>query len=119
MTKWKGARCGFRLYSALHIAVCSRFADPSVDLLERLFTGNAYYASKQTMKNPDAFTILSQGRTPQILWLGCADSRILETTMCYCKSGDIFVHHKLANTIHSDDYNAASVVQYTVAHLTG
>jgi len=116
-TKWEGARLGTRLYNALHTALCSHFADPSADPLERLFTGNAYYASKQTTKNPDTFKILSQGQTPQILWIGCADSRIPETTVCHCKPGDIFVHRNIANTIHPDDYNAASVVEYAVTHL--
>lgn len=87
------------------------------DPLELLVTGNAYYANKATSKNPDAFVILSQGQTPQILWIGCADSRIPETTVCHCKPGDIFVHRNIANTIHADDINAASVVEYAVTHL--
>ena len=114
---WEGLRLGTRLLNELQTALCSRFADPSADPLERLFTGNAYYASKQTTKNPDAFTVLSIGQTPQILWIGCADSRIPETTVCHCKPGDIFVHRNIANTIHLDDYNAASVVEYAVTHL--
>ena len=99
---------GFTLRTAAHIQ-----ADP----LELLVTGNAYYANKATSKNPNAFTVLSQGQTPQILWIGCADSRIPETTVCHCKPGDIFVHRNIANTIHANDINAASVVEYAVTHL--
>ncbi|KAF2621583.1 carbonic anhydrase, partial [Macroventuria anomochaeta] len=86
------------------------------DPLERLATGNAYYANKTTSKNPGAFTVLSQGETPQILWLSCADSRIPETTVCHCKPGGIFVYRDIANTIHVDDINPASVVEYAVTH---
>lgn len=49
--------------------------------------------------------------------MGCADSRIPETTVCHCKPGDIFVHRNIANTIHADDINAGSVVEYAVTHL--
>lgn len=87
------------------------------DSLARLVTGNAYYANKMISKDPDAFAILSQGQAPQVLWIGCADSRIPETTVCHCKPGDIFVHRNIANTIHADDINAASVVEYAVTHL--
>lgn len=128
MTKWKSARSGrnarascahvsLRLYNALYTALCPRLADRAADPLERLFAGNAYFANKQTTKNPDAFTILSQGQAPQILWIGCADSRIPEIIVCHCKPGDMFVHRNIANTIHPDDDSAASVVEYAVAHL--
>jgi carbonic anhydrase len=49
--------------------------------------------------------------------VGCADSRIPETTVCHCKPGDIFVHRNIANTIRADDINAAGVVEYAVTHL--
>lgn len=33
------------------------------------------------------------------------------------KPGDIFVHRNIANTVHANDLNSASVVEYAVAHL--
>lgn len=87
------------------------------DSLERLVTGNAYYANQTISNDPEAFATLSQGQSPQVLWMGCADSRIPETTVCHCKPGDIFVHRNIANTIHADDINAGSVVEYAVTHL--
>lgn len=105
------------VYNVLHTAFCPRIADRTADPLERLFTGNAHFANTQTTKNRDAFMILSQGQSPQILWIGCADSRIPETTVCHCKPGDMFVHRNIANIIRPDDDNAASVVEYAVTHL--
>jgi carbonic anhydrase len=123
VTKKASARLGAKEPTPVVCTIAHAFSnlslltDLSVGPLERLLTGNAHYANKQTAKNPDAFAILSKGQTPQILWIGCADSRIPETTICHCKPGDIFVHRNIANTIHADDYNAASVVEYAVTHL--
>lgn len=67
--------------------------------------------------DPHAFVELSKGQAPDILWIGCADSRIPETTICNCRPGELFVHRNIANCVHVDDINAASVVEYAVAHL--
>lgn len=88
-----------------------------LDSLKRLVTGNAYYVNETIARDPEAFTNLSQGQSPQVLWVGCADSRVPETTICHCKPGDIFVHRNIANTIHADDRNSASVVEYAVKYL--
>ncbi|KAH7383370.1 carbonic anhydrase [Pyrenochaeta sp. MPI-SDFR-AT-0127] len=88
-----------------------------MDALDHLLAGNRIYSQRTAEKNPNAFVDLAKGQAPDILWIGCADSRIPETTVCHCKPGDIFVHRNIANTVHADDINAASVVEYAVAHL--
>ncbi|CAN9161187.1 unnamed protein product [Alternaria alternata] len=89
------------------------YADP----LDHILAGNLAYQKRTTARDPNAFTLLAQGQAPEILWIGCADSRIPETTVCHCKPGEIFVHRNIANTVHADDLNAASVVEYAVTHL--
>ncbi|KAI4710938.1 hypothetical protein J4E89_004528 [Alternaria sp. Ai002NY15] len=88
-----------------------------IEPLAHLLTGNATYRTDTTALDPNAFTLLAQGQAPDILWIGCADSRIPETTVCHCKPGEIFVHRNIANTVHPDDLSAASVVEYAVVHL--
>ncbi|CAA9956526.1 Carbonic anhydrase [Pyrenophora teres f. maculata] len=88
-----------------------------IDPLTPLLTGNTLYRDRTTTANPTFFTTLALGQSPSILWIGCADSRVPETTVCHCAPGDIFVHRNIANTVHVDDVNAASVVEYAVAHL--
>jgi hypothetical protein len=87
------------------------------DPLDRLLALNRLYAQHTTAQDPNAFVNLAKGQAPEILWLGCSDSRLSESTICQCKPGDIFVHRNIANTVHADDINSASVVEYAVAHL--
>ncbi|KAF2648725.1 carbonic anhydrase [Lophiostoma macrostomum CBS 122681] len=85
--------------------------------LDRIVAGNRVYAQQTAQEDPNAFVELSKGQAPEILWIGCADSRIPETTVCHCKPGELFVHRNIANVVHADDVNAASVVEYAVTHL--
>jgi carbonic anhydrase len=89
----------------------------STDPLDRLLALNRLYAQHTTAKDPNAFVDLAKGQAPEILWLGCSDSRLSESTICQCQPGDIFVHRNIANTVHANDINSASVVEYAVAHL--
>lgn len=88
-----------------------------MDPINRLLEGNAEYARKKTEEDPSHFENLGKGQSPEVLWIGCADSRVPETTVCECKPGDIFVHRNIANCVHKDDINVASVVEYAVTHL--
>ncbi|KAH8725081.1 carbonic anhydrase [Phaeosphaeriaceae sp. PMI808] len=87
------------------------------DPIDNLLAGNRHYAQRTTERDPNTFIDLAKGQAPEILWIGCADSRVPETTVCHCKPGDIFVHRNIANTVHANDLNSASVVEYAVAHL--
>jgi len=101
----------------LHTSRHTHTDHPTPEPLAHLLTGNATYRTDTTALDPNAFTLLAQGQAPDILWIGCADSRIPETTVCHCKPGEIFVHRNIANTVHADDLSAASVVEYAVVHL--
>ncbi|KAF2178271.1 carbonic anhydrase [Zopfia rhizophila CBS 207.26] len=87
------------------------------DAIERVVAGNRVYAQQTAEQDPNFFKTLATGQAPEILWIGCADSRIPETTICNCMPGELFVHRNIANTVHGNDLNAASVVEYAVAHL--
>ena len=79
--------------------------------------GNKIFSQRLRLRDPDLLEKGRKGQTPEVLWLGCADSRIPETTICDCKPGDIFVHRNIANVITSKDLNSASVIEYSVGVL--
>lgn len=68
-------------------------------------------------KDPALFERLSKGQSPEILWIGCADSRCPETTILGLNPGDVFVHRNIANILIPTDLNSLSVIQYAVEYL--
>ncbi|RII05134.1 hypothetical protein CUC08_Gglean010227 [Alternaria sp. MG1] len=48
----------------------------TTDPLDHILAGNLAYQKRTTARDPNAFTLLAQGQAPEILWIGCADSRI-------------------------------------------
>jgi carbonic anhydrase len=67
--------------------------------------------------NPNLFPTLAKGQHPEILWIGCSDSRCPETTILGLKPGDVFVHRNIANILTPTDLSSLSVIQYAVQYL--
>ncbi|GAB7350439.1 hypothetical protein MBLNU459_g1046t1 [Dothideomycetes sp. NU459] len=75
------------------------------------------WSTKTSQTDPDFFPRSAKGQAPRILWIGCADSRIPETTILGLKPGEVFVHRNIANIITATDINSLSVIEFAVAHL--
>ena len=78
---------------------------------------NKTWASKTANAKPDLFPALAKGQSPEILWIGCSDSRCPETTILDLDPGEVFVHRNIANIIHPADLSANAVIEYAVVHL--
>lgn len=87
------------------------------DAYKHVLEGNKKWATQYSEQAPDFFPKCAKGQAPPILWLGCADSRVPETTVLGCKPGDIFTHRNIANIINPTDISLLSIVQFAVFHL--
>ncbi|CZR57076.1 probable carbonic anhydrase [Phialocephala subalpina] len=87
------------------------------DAFEYALKSNEAWANYKGHQNPAFFEKLATGQTPSILWLGCSDSRVPETTLLGLQPGDVFVHRNIANIISPTDINSNAVIEYAVAHL--
>jgi len=64
--------------------------------------------------DPDYFRKLSQGQSPEVLWIGCSDSRVPANQITGTKPGEVFVHRNIANVCVHSDMNMLSVLDYAV-----
>jgi carbonic anhydrase len=81
---------------------------------EELLQGNRDWVKKETDKDPDYFNKLAAGQEPDVLWIGCSDSRVPANEVTNTKPGQVFVHRNIANVCVHSDMNMLSVLDYAV-----
>jgi carbonic anhydrase len=79
-----------------------------------LLEGNKQWVAERLQKDPAYFEKLSKGQNPQVLWIGCSDSRVPANDITNTHPGDIFVHRNIANMVVHSDMNLLSVLDYGV-----
>src|SRR5688500_14270104 len=82
-----------------------------------LLEGNKTWVKQMTDKDPEFFDRLSRGQKPEILWIGCSDSRVPANEITNTLPGEIFVHRNIANMVVHSDMNVLSVLDYAVNQL--
>lgn len=88
-----------------------------MNLPKHMLVANVAWATETIARDPHVFEQLAQGQSPQVLWIGCSDSRVPAETITHCVPGDLFVHRNIANLFATDDDNGASVLEYAVRVL--
>ncbi|GAB3903372.1 carbonate dehydratase [Mucilaginibacter boryungensis] len=79
-----------------------------------LIQGNREWVKKQLNGDADYFTKLAKGQSPEVLWIGCSDSRVPANEVTGTKPGEVFVHRNIANVCVHSDMNMLSVLDYAV-----
>jgi carbonic anhydrase len=82
--------------------------------LSHLFDKNRAWAESMVREDPTFFSKLSQQQTPEILWIGCSDSRVPANQIIGLLPGDVFVHRNVANVVVHTDLNCLSVMQFAI-----
>ena len=85
--------------------------------LQHLFDNNKAWVKGVLADDPQFFSRLSHLQTPEILWIGCSDSRVPANQITGLAPGEVFVHRNIANVVVHTDLNALSVIEFAVNML--
>ena len=85
--------------------------------ISTIFDRNKRWIQEKLDADSSYFEKLAQGQNPQILYIGCSDSRVTAEELMGMGPGDVFVHRNIANMVPNTDLNAMSVIEYAVEHL--
>jgi len=85
-----------------------------VSLLDDCFAANRQWASSAVKSDPEFFRRLEALQSPDLLWIGCSDSRLPPNEIIGRSPGELFVHRNVANLVEHTDVNCLSVLQYAI-----
>lgn len=85
--------------------------------IEQVFRNNQDWIQGKLNTNANFFNNLGKGQSPELLYIGCSDSRVTAEDLMGMGPGEVFVHRNIANMVISIDLNVMSVVDYAVEHL--
>lgn len=85
-----------------------------MEVYKQLLTGNRTWVKEKLRQDPEFFERLAEGQSPEVLWIGCSDSRVPANEITGTNPGDIFVHRNIANMVVHSDMNMLSVLDYAV-----
>lgn len=82
--------------------------------IEQIFKNNQEWVNQKLGMDPDYFKNLANGQNPDILYVGCSDSRITAEEIMGVAPGDVFVMRNISNMVSNLDLSAMSVINYAV-----
>jgi carbonic anhydrase len=85
--------------------------------IKQIFKNNQNWVAQKLGKNPNYFKELSADHNPDILYIGCSDSRVSSEELMGAEPGDVFVMRNIANMVSSLDVSAMSIIKYAVGVL--
>lgn len=86
-------------------------------MLQELLDKNSKWASAQLNDDENFFKKLTEGQSPEIMLVGCCDSRFPFEVITDSVPGEIFVHRNIANQVNPRDENIMSAVEFAVKVL--
>ncbi|MGC1203976.1 MAG: carbonic anhydrase [Flavobacteriaceae bacterium] len=85
--------------------------------LDKVFQNNKQWIKDKLAVDNNYFEELGKGQNPELLYIGCSDSRVTAEELMGAQPGEVFVHRNIANMVSGIDLNVMSVVEYAVTHL--
>ncbi|MFN2188483.1 MAG: carbonic anhydrase [Candidatus Promineifilaceae bacterium] len=88
--------------------------------LDLLYTGHDKFKQHFDKHRRSWSKLIDEGQQPQVLWIGCSDSRVIPEQITSAKPGDLFVMRNIANVVPpygtSGDASSA-VLEFAVQEL--
>lgn len=85
--------------------------------IKYIFDNNQKWIIQKLKTDKDYFKKLSLSHNPEILYIGCSDSRVSAEELMGVQPGEVFVHRNIANMVPNTDLSAMSVINFAVSHL--
>lgn len=85
--------------------------------IEQIFKNNQKWVNDKLGVDPEYFKNLANGQNPDILYIGCSDSRVTAEEVMGVNPGDVFVMRNISNMVSNLDLSAMSVIDYAVGVL--
>ena len=82
--------------------------------INKVFQNNETWIKEKLAIDANYFETLGQGQNPELLFIGCSDSRVTAEELMGLGPGDVFVHRNIANMVSGTDLNVMSVVEYAL-----
>ncbi len=86
-------------------------------IYKKIFENNRRWVAEKRETDEGFFERLASGQKPEILYIGCSDSRVPANEIMGLDPGEVFVHRNVANIVVNTDLNAHAVIEYAVTHL--
>jgi len=85
--------------------------------LKECFDANREWATRMLVQDGEYFNRLRHQQNPELLWIGCSDSRLPPDRIIQKQPGEVFVHRNVGNVVVHSDMNVLSVLQYGIEVL--
>ena len=85
--------------------------------IHKIFENNKEWLQSKLNIDKDFFNKLSEKHKPEVLYIGCSDSRVSAEELMGAAPGEVFIHRNIANMVPNSDLCVMSVINYAVIHL--
>lgn len=85
--------------------------------IKEMLTANEQWANDIIEQDPQYFIRAAREQKPELLWVGCADSRVGPDQLIGLPMGSIFVHRNIGNIFATNDLNCLAVLEYAIDEL--
>ncbi len=85
--------------------------------IQQMLEYNRNWSERIRKEQPGYLKAIAHDQQPEILWIGCSDSRVGPDQLIGLPMGSVFVHRNVANVFATNDLNCLAVLEYAIDEL--